>query len=50
MTLFEKRKLLEFIGRCIRYDLLSDAEANRILEICSSALDRQFKKSEETGK
>lgn len=47
MTSVEKRKLLEFISRCIRYDLLSDADVNSILKICSSALDREFKKSEE---
>lgn len=44
MTNVEKRKLLEFIGRCVRYDLLSDADVNGILEICSAALDRELKK------
>ena len=46
MTNVEKRKLLGFIGRCIRYDLLSDADVNEILEICSAALDREFKTKE----
>ena len=44
MTTVEKRKLLEFIERCIRYKLLSDADANKILEICSAALDRELRK------
>ena len=46
MTNVEKRKLLEFIGRFVRYDLLSDADVNKILEICETALDREFKAKE----
>ena len=47
MTFFEKRKLLEFIDRCVRYDLLSDTDVNKILDICGAAVDRSIKKAEE---
>lgn len=44
MTPLEKRKLLEFIGRLVKYELLSDADVNEILEICSFALDKELRK------
>ena len=45
MTAIEKRKLLEFIDRCVRYDLLSDTDVNKILDVCGAAVDRKIKKS-----
>ena len=47
MTAIEKRKLLEFIDRCVRYDLLSDTDVNKILDVCGAAVDRTIKKAEE---
>lgn len=47
MTATEKRKLLEFIDRCVRYDLLSDTDVNKILDVCGAAVDRTIKKAEE---
>lgn len=47
MITVEKRKLLEFIGRCVRYDLLSDTDVKKILDICGAAVDRAIKKAEE---
>lgn len=47
VTAFEKRKLLESIDKCVRYDLLSDTDVVKILEICGAAVDRLIKKTEE---
>lgn len=46
MTAVEKRKLLEFVGRCVRYDLLSDIDVYKILDICGAAVDRSIKKKQ----
>ena len=46
MTAIEKRKLLEFIDRCAKYDLLSDIDVNKILDICDAAVDRSIEKME----
>jgi len=46
MTTVEKRKLIKFICRCVKHDLLLDADVNKILEICATALDREFKAKE----
>ena len=47
MTAVEKRKLLELLDRCVRYDLLSDTDVYKMLDICSAAVDRSIKKAEE---
>lgn len=47
MTAVEKRKFLEFINRIIIYDLLSDTDVYKILDICDAAVDKSIKKAEE---
>jgi len=40
MTTVEKRKVLEAVDLCVRCDLLTDMEAERIMMMCSSAIGR----------
>ena len=47
MNTTAKRKLLELIGKVVRYDIISDADANQILEICTAAVDRALKASDD---
>ncbi len=47
MTMAEKRKIVEAVDRCVRYDLLSDADAELIVDICAAAVDRAIKEQEE---
>ena len=44
MTSIEKRKLLDLIYRLVIYDLLSDTDVNKILDICDEAAERLIKK------
>jgi len=46
MTVAEKRKALEFFDRLVRYDVLSDEDIMKILNICEDAIDRGIKGEE----
>lgn len=45
VTSIEKRKLLDLIYRLVRYDLLSETDVNKILDICGAAVERLIKKA-----
>ena len=47
MTTVEKRKLLEAIDVCVRSDLFTEIEADRIFEICCEAIGRAIRKLDE---
>ena len=47
MTIVEKRKLLEALDVCVRYDLLSDMEFDQIMQICYVAVGRAVREADE---
>lgn len=47
MTTVEKRKMLEVIDTCVRCDLLTEIEADKIMQICYAAIGRAIREAEE---
>jgi hypothetical protein len=43
----EKRKILEAIDVCVRTDLLTEIEADQIMQICYTAIGRAIREEEE---
>ena len=49
MTTVEKRKILEAVDLCVRCDLFTDMEAERIMMMCYSAIGRAAADANEDG-
>lgn len=47
MTTVEKRKMLEAIDTCVRCDLFTEIEADKIMQICYAAIGRVIREAEE---
>lgn len=47
MTTVEKRKLLEAVEACVRGDLFTDSEVDRIMNVCYVAIGRSAREAEE---
>lgn len=50
MTMFEKRRLLEAINICVRYNMFTDSEVEQIEHIYNDAIDRTLKETEKERK
>lgn len=47
MTAVEKRKIIEAIDTCVRGDLFTDSEVDRIMNVCYVAIGRAVREAEE---
>ena len=47
MTTVEKRKIQEAVDNCIKYDLFTEMEAEKIIQICYAAINRAVRAAEE---
>lgn len=46
MTTIEKRKILEAVDKCVKYDLFTEMEAEQVIQICYVAIGRAVREAE----